>query len=323
MRKCFKRFINWAYNKKERWKGIEVTMQAYTGFAQVYDIFMDNVPYDEWTNYLVGLLKEYGRHSGLVLELGCGTGSITRRLAAKGYDMIGIDISEEMLEIARDSEYNRDFDYSEDRIKADELQERSNILYLQQDMREFELYGTVSAVVSICDSMNYITSEEDLLKVFQLVNNYLDTGGIFIFDMNTVHKYKDILGDNTIAENRENCSFIWDNYYYEDKMINEYDVTIFVKVDEEVEDELEADEKETLNEGYEKNRDSSISLYEKYEELHYQKAYTIDTVIRLIEKAGMDFVTVYDAFTHNPPNEKSERVYFVAREKHQENKLYI
>jgi len=298
-------------------------MQAYTGFAQVYDIFMDNVPYDEWTNYLVGLLKEYGRHSGLVLELGCGTGSITRRLAAKGYDMIGIDISEEMLEIARDSEYNRDFDYAEDCIKADELKERSNILYLQQDMREFELYGTVSAVVSICDSMNYITSEEDLLKVFQLVNNYLDTGGIFIFDMNTVHKYKDILGDNTIAENREDCSFIWDNFYYEDKMINEYDVTIFVKVDEEFEDELEADEKETQSEDYEKNRDSSISLYEKYEEVHYQKAYTIDAVIRLIEKAGMEFVTVYDAFTHNPPNEKSERVYFVAREKHQENKLYI
>ncbi len=297
-------------------------MQAYTGFAQVYDIFMDNVPYDEWTNYLVGLLKEYGLHSGLVLELGCGTGSITRRLAAKGFDMIGIDISEEMLEIAREIEYNRDFDCSEDFIEANELQERSNILYLQQDMREFELYGTVSAVVSICDSMNYITSEEDLLKVLQLVNNYLDGGGIFIFDMNTVHKYKDILGDNTIAENREDCSFIWDNYYYEDKMINEYDVTIFVKVDEEVEDELEADEKEALK-GYEKNRDSSVSLYEKYEELHYQKAYTIDTVIRLIEKAGMEFVTVYDAFTHNPPDEKSERVYFVAREKHQENKLYI
>lgn len=297
-------------------------MQAYTGFAQVYDIFMDNVPYDEWTNYLVGLLKEYGLHSGLVLELGCGTGSITRRLAAKGFDMIGIDISEEMLEIAREIEYNRDFDCSEDFIEANELQERSSILYLQQDMREFELYGTVSAVVSICDSMNYITSEEDLLKVLQLVNNYLDGGGIFIFDMNTVHKYKDILGDNTIAENREDCSFIWDNYYYEDKMINEYDVTIFVKVDEEVEDELEADEKETLK-GYEKNRDSSVSLYEKYEELHYQKAYTIDTVIRLIEKAGMEFVTVYDAFTHNPPDEKSERVYFVAREKHQENKLYI
>ena len=298
-------------------------MQAYTGFAQVYDIFMDNVPYDEWTNYLEGLLKEYSVHSGLVLELGCGTGSITRRLAAKGYDMIGIDISEEMLEIARDREYNQDYNGSENFIEEDKQSERSNILYLQQDMREFELFGTVAAVVSICDSMNYITSEEDLLKVLQLVNNYLDAGGILIFDMNTVHKYKDILADNTIAENREDCSFIWDNYYYEDKMINEYDVTIFVKVDEEVEDELEVDENETLDTNHENKSDSSVDLYERYREFHYQKAYTIETVIGLIEKAGMEFVKVYDAFTHKPPNEKSERVYFVAREKHQENKLYI
>ena len=194
-------------------------MQAYTGFAQVYDIFMDNVPYDDWTNYLAGLLKEYNVHSGLVLELGCGTGSITRRLAAKGYDMIGIDISEEMLEIARDREYNQDYNDSENFIETDKQSKGSSILYLQQDMREFELFGTVTAVVSICDSMNYITSEEDLLKVLQLVNNYLDAGGILIFDMNTVHKYKDILADNTIAENREDCSFIWDNYYYEDKMM--------------------------------------------------------------------------------------------------------
>lgn len=297
-------------------------MQAYTGFAQVYDIFMDNVPYDGWANYLEGLLKEYNVNSGLVLELGCGTGSITRRLAAKGYDMIGIDISEEMLEIARDREYSQDYN-SEDFIEADKQSERSSILYLQQDMREFELFGTVNAVVSICDSMNYITSDADLLKVLQLVNNYLDTGGIFIFDMNTVHKYKDILADNTIAENREDCSFIWDNYYDEDKMINEYDVAIFVKVDEEVEDELEVDEDETLDTTYEKNSDASVDLYVRYREFHYQKAYTIETVIQLIEKAGMEFVTVYDAFTHNPPNAKSERVYFVAREKHQENKLYI
>lgn len=320
-------------------------MQAYTGFAQVYDIFMDNVPYDDWTNYLVELLKEYGVQSGLVLELGCGTGSITRRLAARGYDMIGIDISEEMLEIARDKEYNQDCNESVEYIEDEQQPERSSILYLQQDMREFELFGTVAAVVSICDSMNYITSEEELLKVLQLVNNYLDAGGIFIFDMNTIHKYKDILADHTIAENREDGSFIWDNFYDEDSMINEYDVTIFVKVEEEYEYDsktLDKDYKEsneitiengtnyhnlevdeTLYMNTEKNRDSSTGLYERYRELHYQKAYTIDTVINLITKAGMEFVTVFDAFTHNPPNEKSERVYFIAKEKQQENKLYI
>ena len=174
-------------------------MQAYTGFAQVYDIFMDNVPYDNWTEYLTGLLQEYGVKDGLVLELGCGTGKVTRRLALKGYDMIGIDLSDEMLEIAREKEYSDD-SWTEAAKPEGDLNGRNPILYLQQDMREFELFGTVSAVVSICDSMNYITSEEDLIKVFQLVNNYLDPGGLFIFDMNTEYKYKNLLGDATIAE---------------------------------------------------------------------------------------------------------------------------
>lgn len=330
-------------------------MQAYTGFAQVYDIFMDNVPYDEWTEYLAGLLKEYGIEDGLILELGCGTGSVTRRLADKGYDMIGIDNSEEMLEIARYKEYNEyetisydedeeteslsDYsgsfsehsdpltEYSDEARKASKPMNR--ILYLEQDMRSFELYGTVSAVVSICDSMNYITSEEDLLSVFKLVNNYLDPGGIFIFDMNTEYKYKNILADNTIAENREECSFIWENYYYEDKKINQYDVTIFVKL-EDSDNEVDSDNEEDSDNGddyntdeYEEEDSSPNNLYERFQETHYQKAYTLETVKKLLQDAGMEFVAVYDAFTHNTPNEKSERVYFIAKEKYQETKKYL
>ena len=169
-------------------------MEAYTGFAQVYDTFMDNVPYDEWGEYLVSLLKKYGVDDGLVLDMGCGTGAMTRYLDAHHYDMTGIDISEEMLSIAREKS-------------------SPDILYLLQDMREFELYGTMRAVVSICDSMNYILEEDELCQVFSLVNNYLDPGGIFIFDLNTVYKYQEILGEQTIAEDREDCSFIWDNFY--------------------------------------------------------------------------------------------------------------
>ena len=144
-------------------------MSSYESFASVYDMFMDNIPYREWCRYLIGLLQEYGVQDGLVLELGCGTGKATRLLSRAGYDMIGIDNSPDMLEIALEKE---------GKIKED-------ILYLLQDMRSFELYGTVRAVVSICDSMNYIIEPDDLLKVFQLVNNYLDPGGVFIFDMNT------------------------------------------------------------------------------------------------------------------------------------------
>ena len=194
-------------------------MDAYTSFAAVYDTFMDNIPYEEWKSYLEELLKEYGVQDGLVLDLGCGTGTMTELLAADGYDMIGVDNSEEMLEIAREKQ----------------IKSGHEILYLLQDMREFELYGTVGAVFSICDSLNYITEPEELKQVFRWVNNYLDPGGIFIFDFNTEYKYREVLGDQTIAESREDCSFIWDNYYYEEERINEYELNLFIREDAESE----------------------------------------------------------------------------------------
>lgn len=248
-------------------------MDAYTSFASVYDTFMDNIPYEEWAEYLMELLKEYGIQDGLVLDLGCGTGNMTELLAGAGYDMIGIDNAEEMLEIAMEKREKSGHD----------------ILYLLQDMREFELYGTVRAIVSICDSINYITDEEDLLEVFRLANNYLDPQGIFIFDFNTVYKYSEVLGNQTIAEDRDECSFIWDNYYYEDEQMNEYELSLFIK-------EPESD------------------LYRKYQETHYQKAYDLETIKGLAEKSGLEYITAYDAFTKSAPNEKSERIYVVARE---------
>ena len=247
-------------------------MDAYTSFAQVYDLFMDNVPYDQWCRYITELLREYGIQDGLVLELGCGTGVLTRKLAAKGYDMIGVDYSEDMLEIA-----------------MDHRQEGEDILYLLQDMREFELYGTVRAAVSICDSMNYIVEYQDLVQVMKLVNNYLDPGGIFIFDLNTPYKYEEILGENTFAENRPEGSFIWENYYDGETGINEYDLTLFVR------------EKE--------------GIYRKFEETHYQRAYELEQVRRAVKEAGLEFVAAYDAGTHKPVQQDSQRIYVIAREK--------
>lgn len=248
-------------------------MDSYTSFAKVYDTFMDNVPYDEWCEYLHQLLIEHGVKEGIILDLGCGTGSITRLLAEKSYDMIGIDYSQEMLQIAME--------------KAGE--DKQDILYLEQDMREFELYGTVNAVVSICDSINYITQDEDLLEVFKLVNNYLDPGGVFVFDLNTVFKYRELLGENTFAETREQCSFIWENYFDEEEQINEYQLSLFVK-------------------------DAESDLYEKMEEIHHQRAYQLEHVITLLEEAGLEFMVAYDAFSKEQVKEDSERIYIVARE---------
>lgn len=255
-------------------------MDQYTGFAQVYDLFMDNVPYDKWAKYLHSLLKANGvkiskrqdAAAPIVCELGCGTGNMTRRLHALGYDMIGIDISEEMLQIAREKEPEGD----------------DSILYLCQDMCEFELYGTVAAVVSLCDSINYVTDEKDLQQVFKLVNNYLDPGGVFIFDLHTPYYYSRVLGEQTICENRDEGSFIWENYYDADTKINEFDMTIYY---------------DTKGDG----------TYVRCEETHYQRAYSMTEIKRLLCRAGLELVGTYDEVTHGTPVRSSERVYFVAR----------
>ena len=246
-------------------------MDAYTSFAEVYDMFMDNIPYEDWCGYLTSLLKEYGINDGLVLDLGCGTGTLTELLAKEGYDMIGVDVSEDMLQ------------------EAIEKRAESGlpILYLLRDMREFELYGTVRVVVSICDSLNYILDYDDLAHVFSLVNNYLDPKGMFIFDLNTEAKFQ-AMGSETIAEVRDEGSFIWENEYDEEKKINSYDLTLFIREEDD--------------------------LYRRYQETHFERAWSLDEIKKALTEAGMEFVAAYDAFTKNAPRKESDRIYVVARE---------
>ncbi len=269
-------------------------MRAYSDFARVYDELMDNVPYGAWCDTVSALIQEYGisrpvdgvgagqeESSGeetrlqsernLVLDLGCGTGTLTRLLRRKGYDMIGVDNSPEMLGIA-----------------MEKSEESGGILYLLQDMRELELYSTVGTVLSVCDCLNYLLEEEDLLRVFRLVNNYLYPGGLFLFDFNTVYKYSQVIGDTVIAENREDCSFIWENYYHHREEINEYDLTVFVQEDGE--------------------------RFRRFTENHLQRGYTPDTMRSLVEQAGMRVIRLLDADTLGEVTERSERVYMLARE---------
>lgn len=260
-------------------------MNAYGDFAYVYDEFMDATPYEEWCALLVDLIEKYGvskpergaedvlaSERNLVLDLGCGTGTLTELMYQKGYDMIGVDNAPSMLEIAMEKR----------------AESGSQILYLLQDMRELELYSTVGTVVSVCDSVNYILEEDELLEVFKLVNNYLYPGGLFIFDFNTDYKYRQVIGDSTIAENREDCSFIWENYYDEESHLNEYDVTIFVQQEGDV--------------------------FRRFTENHVQRGYTVEQMKHLVTQAGMELVEVMDADTLSSVSEESERVYIVARE---------
>ncbi len=280
-------------------------MEAYSDFASVYDTFMDETPYDVWGDFICGLIDEYGvskpvcgkenadgtaldtdgavvdeeaallEEKNLVVELGCGTGSFTQVLKKKGYDIMGIDLSPEMLNIARNKAAEQGLD----------------IMYLEQDMRELDLYCTAGTIVSVCDSVNYLLEDEDVVETFKLVNNFLFPGGAFIFDFNTLYKYRDVIGDATIAENREECSFIWDNYYHEYEHINEYDLTIFVRCSEDDEE-----------------------LFRRFSETHYQRGYTLDEMKDFVAAAGMTFVTAIDVDTHKEPTDESERIYVVARE---------
>ena len=246
-------------------------MDAYTGFAEVYDLFMDQVPYEKWSGRIIQILSAYGIRDGLVLDLGCGTGSMTELLAGASYDMIGVDASEEMLELAYEKRAESGHD----------------ILYLLQDMREFELYGTVRAIVSVCDSLNYITEEEDLLQVFRLVWNYLDPDGVFFFDMNTIYKYKEMLGETTIAENREEGSFIWENYYDPEEQLNQYDLTLYVRDEDD--------------------------RYVRFEETHIQKAYALERVLELLEMAGLKAERIFDSDTGKEVTDTTGKFCIAAR----------
>lgn len=247
-------------------------MEAYSDFAKVYDIFMDETPYQAWRDVLLDILRENKITDGIIAELGCGTGVMTELLADQGYDMIGIDNSEEMLGIAAEKRSAKN----------------SSILYLNQDMRELELYGTARAMISICDSVNYLTEPEDVVRMMKLVNNYLDPGGLFILDFNTVHKYRDVIGDTTIAENREDCSFIWDNYYDEEERINEYAITFFVREEKE--------------------------LFRRFTEIHYQRGYTLEEMKRFAGEAGLLYVAAYDGYSGRVAGADSERILLVLRE---------
>ncbi|MCR4990060.1 MAG: class I SAM-dependent methyltransferase [Lachnospiraceae bacterium] len=249
-------------------------MESYSDFAYLYDTFMEDVPYDDWADLLSCLIKAYGGNVKTVLDLGCGTGNMTMRLAKAGFDVMGVDNSEDMLSVASEKSHEEGLD----------------ILYVNQDMRELELLEKQDCIVSICDCINYLVLDEDLISTFEHVKDCLSNDGLFIFDIKTVHMYENVMGNTTIAENRDDCSFIWENYYSVEDHINEYDVTFFKKVSDEED-----------------------GLFKRFEETHIQRALTIEELKDLILKCGLRFVTVIDEKTRKEPTADSERVFIVCR----------
>lgn len=238
-------------------------------FSAVYDKLQD-ADYDRFAEYYGQVFSKFGKNVSLVLDLGCGTGSVTVRLAKYGYDMIGIDLSCEMLDIARE--------------KAEK--EKKDILFLNQDMTDFELYGTVDAIVSSLDSVNYITEDGGVLQMFKLCKNYLNPDGILVFDINSEHKLKNILGNNTFVYDEDGVFYVWQNFYDENSRLCDFELNFFIEKDGE---------------------------YKRFDEYQQERAYSVCEIKDYARSAGLEILGIYDGLTFSEPNEESERLVFVMK----------
>jgi len=246
-------------------------MEAYSEFANVYDIFMEDTPYEKWYKFIETCIKEQGVAVKSVCELGCGTGQMTMLFAKNGYDVIGIDYSPEMLMVAQDRAF----------------EEEVSILYLMQDMSEFEINGEVDLICSCCDSMNYLLEDDAIKSTFEKVEACLAPNGLFIFDMNTLYKYKEVLGNQIFADQTDEAAYIWENFYDEEEEINEYEVSFFIK--------------------------DSEGKYERTVENHYQRAYSKENICTFLKEVGLEVIHMYDNYSRESVSDNSQRITYVVR----------
>lgn len=245
---------------------MKLNNNEYTTFASVYDTFMDNIPYEEWGAYIKEILDANYINEGKLLDLGCGSGKLSRILAAYNYEVTAVDISEDMLMIARE---NTDM-------------KKLHITYVEEDITELEVPEGYDAVISTCDTVNYILEPKELAGLFENVYDCLNDEGIFFFDFNTVYKYETVIGDTTIAEDREEAAFIWENEYVEEEKLNIYDLTLFVK-----------------EEG---------NTYRKFQETHYQRGYEWTEIEEMLTKTGFTILMTKDDYTKEPVTCETGRV---------------
>ena len=262
-------------------------MNDYNAIAGVYDRINSGVDYGKWADTFEAAFEKYLKEPPeLILDLACGTGRMTLELCRRGYDMIGVDGSREMLMAAADAMY--------DMIDSGELSEDApRPMFLCQDMKEFELYGTVGAVVCCLDSLNYLLLDGELKKCFDTVGNYLDTDGLFLFDMNTPYKFEKIYGDNSYVYDLEGdgnapASFcIWQNFYDNDSRLCDFYLTVFTE--------------------------EESGRYSRADEEQRERCYTLDEITEALTETGFELVGVYGDLDMTAPEDDTQRWHFIAR----------
>ena len=246
---------------------------GYAVLAPVYDRLNDTVDYRAWADFIEKIFDRYAdRKPSLVLDLGCGTGVMTKELAARGYDMTALDLSEEMLSVA------------EQRMRESG---KSNVLFVMGDMRSFELYGTVDAVICCLDGINHLTSREDLLECFSTVSNYLNPGGLFIFDMNTPYKFRTVYDDRDYVLEDDGAMCCLRNRLNKKKDTVDFYLTV-----------------------YKERKDGT---WERTDGVEREHAYSLKTIGNVLRESGMKIVNVSSDYGFSAPKESSERWYITAK----------
>ena len=246
-------------------------MNGYQAFAAFYDRLTTDVEYASRATYLLDLFQcHVGKVPASLLDVGCGSGSLAVELAGRGIDMIGADLSEDMLAIATEkaAEQGRD------------------ILFLCQDMRELDLYGTVEGAVCTLDSLNHLLRTADLEAVFQRLRLFIEPGGLFIFDVNTPYKHRVILENHAFVLEEDGCFCVWRNRLISRTCEVEMLLDFFVEV----------------GTGYERLTDSVR-----------ERAYSRRTLERMLMQNGFSVEGVYQDMTDHEPGESCERWVFVTR----------
>lgn len=240
----------------------------YKDTAEFYDRLTSDIDVNKYTAYFAEIFNRHTKiHPKNVIDLGCGTGRLTFTMAEKGYDMTGVDGSSEMLSVA----------YSK---------KGPGILWINQDFTELDLFGTYNAAVSLLDCVNHLLTEEMVEKFLKRLQYFIEPGGLFVFDINSEYKFKNIYKDNVFYSVDDDFSYIWQNHYDDNTEICTMDMTFFQKVED---------------------------VYKRFESINKEKYYNIDFLREILKKSEFSVEALYDDCSFEEPNEKSERIFFVCR----------
>lgn len=245
---------------------------SYGIFSSVYDILTENVEYERIADKICSLLTQNGINGGLLLDLGCGTGTLSLLLENRGFEVIGVDPSEDMLAVANEKKYD----------------ENSSAVFICQSGEKLDLYGTIDCAVCSLDTVNHIPSLKKIKETFKKLSLFMNMGGIFIFDMNTVYKHREILGDNTFVYDMDEVYCVWQNTFDRENLKTDIDLDFFIK-----------------------NEDNAC--YERFSESFSEYAYKTGDILKILKECGFNVLSLCDDYTDNHVTEKTQRITVTAK----------